>query len=149
MKYLLLPLFLLLGACVRYVPADAKTDEQEIRRLLHDTEKQFAAGNFDAALRFYSTDAVLMMPGKPPVRGNLAIRNNLARAFAEAKFSVVLEVAEVRVSRERDMAYVYGTAKAVAVALPSEASTTNWLAVFVRQTDGSFRVVADMFNAAE
>ena len=51
------------------------------------------------------------------------------------------------------MAYVYGTAKAVAAepaALPPQASTTtNWLAVFVRQPDGSFRVVADMFNVAE
>src|SRR6185436_9212593 len=107
MKYLLLPLFCLLAACVRYEPADARVDEAEIRRLLHDTGQQFAAGNFDAARRFYAKDAVLMMPGAPPVRGNEAIQTMLEHAFGETRVKVTLEITDVRISVERDMAYVY------------------------------------------
>jgi len=116
-------------------------DEEAIRRLMHDTEQQFSAGNFDAARRFYAQDAVLMMPGAPPVRGNAAIQAVLEKVFGAASVKVTLEITAVNFSSGRDMAYVYGTGTA-------DTHKTNWLAVFGRQPDGSWRVVADIFNSA-
>lgn len=150
MKYLLLPLILLVSACARDVP-DKAADEAAIRRLLQETDEQFGAGNFEAALRLYAPDAVLMAPGQPAVRGNQAIRAELERAFGATKLHVLLTVSEVHLSSASDMAYVFGTAELVAAdaaAVPTDTQPTQWLAVFVKQPDGAWRVVADMFNSA-
>jgi uncharacterized protein (TIGR02246 family) len=135
MKYLLLP-----------------DDEQAIRDLLKETEQQFGAGNFSAARNFYAEDAVLMMPGAPAVHGVDAIQAELERALGQGGVRVTLDVDEVRVASGRDMAYVYGTARAVPTdpaAAPAPDLGTKWLTVFGRSDDGAWRVVADMFNSTE
>jgi uncharacterized protein (TIGR02246 family) len=117
-------------------------DVEDILRLFIDTERQFAAGNFDAALDFYAKDAVLMLPGAPAIHGHEAIRAELERTFAAANVRVTLDVADIRVSRERDLAYAYGTA----LSTPGDLRT-KWLAVLAPRS-GQWRVVADMFNSA-
>jgi ketosteroid isomerase-like protein len=117
-------------------------DVEDILRLFKETGRQFGAGNFEAALDFYAQDAVLMLPGAPAIHGNEAIRAELERTFAAARVTVALEVTDIRVSRERDMAYAFGTA----TSNPGDIRT-KWLAVLAPRS-GRWRVVADMFNSA-
>lgn len=151
MKYLLLPLILLVSACTADTPVDKSTDEAAVRRLLREIDEHFGAGDFEAALRFYAPDAMLFAPGQPVVRGNEAIRAELERVFGPSKMRAVLTVLEVQLSQANDMAYVHGTAKLVAagpVEVPSGMGETKWLAVLVKQPDGTWRIAADIFNAA-
>ena len=77
MKYLLLPLFLLLGACVRYVPADAKVDEEAIRRALKrlirsaglDVETFESGAGFLDSLSSRRPDCVILDLHMPQVNG--------------------------------------------------------------------------------
>ncbi len=117
-------------------------DVEEILRLFQDTGRKFAAGDFAAALDFYAKDAVLMLPGAPAIHGHEAIRAELERAFAAANVRVTLSIADIRISKGRDMAYAYGTA----ISSPGDLRT-KWLAVLAPQS-GQWRVVADMFNSS-
>jgi uncharacterized protein (TIGR02246 family) len=117
-------------------------------------EKQIAA--FEAAANakdpgrlaaFYTDDATLMPPGSPMVEGRDGIRA-FWQAFLDAGASdPKLRIVKVRVAGET--AYEIGTWEANMPGPQGGVARTSgkYLVVWQRQSDGSVKMVADIFNA--
>lgn len=151
-----LGLLLLASGCKQQPGADSPAqsadnhakDEQAVR----DTDTQWAktAGthDVDGTVAYYTDDAVLMPPNGPKVTGKQAIR---AAWVTLAAPDVVLtwSPAKVDVSQSGDLAYIVGTYEDSfkdAKGKPAK-DRGKTLEVFRKQTDGSWKVVADMYSS--
>ncbi len=129
----------------------AKTSDASaaIRRL--DAEFMQAAGARDAAAlvkAFYAADAALMPPNHPLVTGRTAIQGFLQGLIDGGLTSIKLET---RVTASAgDLAYGRGrytlSLSPAGAAAPVE-DEGKYVVVYRRQSDGTWRAVADIFNS--
>lgn len=70
-----------LTACTKAVTSDTAADQAAIRDAEHAWYRAFNNGDAAAVAAFYADDAVLAAPDVPAVRGNLAIRDLIAKAI--------------------------------------------------------------------
>jgi uncharacterized protein (TIGR02246 family) len=71
----------LVAACATTPRVDVASEESAIRALNRQFEQAVASKNADAVARLYSTDAVIMPPNAPTVRGQAAVRAFWAEMF--------------------------------------------------------------------
>jgi uncharacterized protein (TIGR02246 family) len=76
-------LVVLAGCAKTAPPADTAADETAIRAINPAWFVAHNAGDADAIAVLYADDAVLNIPGVPPVRGRAAIREALAKDIAD------------------------------------------------------------------
>jgi ketosteroid isomerase-like protein len=116
------------------------------RELSEAFGRHFLARDFDALTRLYAEEAVLMPPGEPAVTGRPAIRSWFESLPPLAGFQVALDEIDGR----EDLAYVRGT-YSMTFGEPGGASQVplegKFLEIRKRQPDGSWLLVADMFNS--
>ena len=85
----------------------------------------------------------------PVVTGIPAIKEALQGAFADPNFSIDIRTAKVEVSKAGDYGYAQGTFTQKATNPKTkkvEAQDGKWVTVFKKETDGSWKAVADIFN---
>ena len=141
---------LLSGCSQAPAPAGRVADEAAIRQLLADSEKNFAARDFDKVMKFYSSDAVVFLPDKPMIKGADAIRAAMRDAFGDPNVAVAVKPDSVEVASSGDVAYGYGTGTSTITDPGTKAVTTvqsKWVTVFKKQPDGSWQAVADIYNS--
>ena len=103
-------LFLLMCACP-HTSSDQRL--AAVERTIREDEVNWAIAwgsqDLDRIVRHYADDAVLMLPGRPAIRGKPAIREVLRRLLAVENAVVTLATSFVAVSPDAEMAYSRGT----------------------------------------
>jgi uncharacterized protein (TIGR02246 family) len=128
----------------------AKSGAEEAIRLLQDEmARAFSNREFDAVMRCYAGDAVLLAPGRPAAVGSAAIALELRAAFADPDVEVAVRSTRIDVSADERMAAAWGSGLTT-ITDPATGRKTRiaskWLAVYRREGDG-WKVAADAFNA--
>jgi uncharacterized protein (TIGR02246 family) len=131
-----------------------KMDNQEpdvkpIRELEDKAREDAKAKDLDRYVSSYADDAVLLWPGAPMVTGRAAIREFMRVFLSMPDFSLSFVTAQVKVSRAGDFAYTYGTNKVTLVDPNGKKmkDSGKYLTVYRKQSDGTWKVVADMGNS--
>jgi len=145
-----LALFATLAAsCSKPMPDTRAADAEAIKATLAKADDAFAAHDFDAAMKMYATDAVLLVPGAPLIEGSDGIKAALQGALGDPNTTITITPTKVEVARSGDIAYGYGTGLTVMTDKDTGEKTeekSKWVTVFKKQSDGSWQAVADMFN---
>ena len=131
---LMLPLLVLMGCASTMSSNDA---DAYIRTAADRFTRAFNAGNADAVAGFYADDAVLLLPNAPPARGNAAIH---AAYAGVAGMHPTLDFAADRIAQAGDMAYETGH---YTMTMGGNRDQGNYLAVWRRQSNGDWKMVAD------
>jgi len=140
---------LLATGCKQQTPADTRAaDEKTIKDLDAQWSKTAGTRDLDGTVAYYSDDAVLMPPNAPIASTKQAIRALWAELL-DPKFSVAWQVTKVDVSQSGDLAYVVGTYTLAMKDTQGKPAMDRGkvIEVFKKQTDGSWKVVADMYSS--
>ncbi len=108
-----------------------------------------AAKDAEGTVSCYADDAVLMAPNVPIVTGKDAIRGFWKNMVARPGLAVAWKATKAEVARSGDLAYLIGTYE-LSVNDSSGKPVANqgkYSQVWKKQTDGNWKVVADMFNS--
>jgi ketosteroid isomerase-like protein len=100
---------------------------------------------------YYADDATLLMPNTPALNGKDAIRAALKPMLADPNFSLTFQDTRAEASKGGDMVYTTG-AYTMTVSDPKNPKSVttdkgNYLTVFRKQSDGSWKAVVDMINS--
>ncbi len=130
-------------------PIDTAAVASQLMQVSREWSEVVAAGDIDAAIEYWAEDAVMMVPGLPPLRGRAAIREYVEAGATLPGFSVRWEPLEAHVSESGDMAYLIErnqfTMQDSTGATVTESNKT--VTVWRRQADGTWKNVIDMWNA--
>lgn len=127
-------------------PADA--DEKALRDADEAWSKAAAAKDVDQTVAFYSDDAIVMPPNAQRATTKEAIRKLWKDLLTDAKIS--WKASKVEVAKSGDIGFIIGSYE-VAMNDPVTGKPVNdrgkYLEVWEKQTDGSWKVGADIFNS--
>lgn len=144
---------LILAACSPApppAPRDTRAaDARAIRDSIATSSAAAANKDFDKFFAFYDSDASVFIPDAPVATGLPAIKAALQRPFADPNFSIDIQTTKVEVSKAGDYGYAQGTfiQKATNSGTKKvEVRNGNWVTVFKKEPDGSWKAVADIFN---
>lgn len=137
MRKIAVPLFLLATACASNMATNSSSSsndaESYIRAAVPRFISAFNSGNADALSSFYADDAVLLLPNAPVARGAAGVR----QAFMSMSGArPTLDFAPDRINVCGDMATEVGH-------YTMSADRGNYVAVWRRQSDGTWKMTAD------
>jgi uncharacterized protein (TIGR02246 family) len=153
MRILALSAFALaLGACSSApAPVDKAAIEKSVREVEANMAKAMAAKDAKAFVSNYATDAVLMIPGEPAMKGHDAISAAISSMAADPNLKLEFEADRVEVSDSGDLAVTRGnytmTATDPATKKPMN-DKGSYVTVFRKQADGGWKDVLDI-NTSE
>ncbi len=107
------------------------------------------ARDLDAFVAFYAQDAAVHPPGEAPVTGLEAIRAYLGRYFQDSAFAVTFQPVSAGLSDDGTMGYTLSGAELRATG-PDGKPVTERIRdfhVWRKQTDGSWKLAIDIWNA--
>ena len=140
------------GACAQ-PPQDPEpivstaTDEAAIREVALANDAVMMAEDLDGLLARYADDVVRMDAGRPVMRGLEAIREAYVTRFAAWNFDVTSHVLDVKVAGDLAVARTSWTSHGVpADGGPEYQITGKSVLTFQRQTDGSWKIVWEIWN---
>ena len=150
MKRVIVPflgiVMLLMFGCTKQV--DTQTDIQALKNSLEEFEIAVNASDFETLASFYTEDAVRMPPNEPALVGNEAIRTGSKKGFEKYDYELEISTEEVRVVG--DWAFMRGVS-AVTITPKTGGKpiqgTSKWMAFRQRQSDGSWKIVSDIYNS--
>ncbi len=128
-------------------PDTRAADEQAIRDSEATWVKEFAAKDVDKTTAHYQDDASSMIPNMKLFAGKDAIRAGMKDEFGDPKFALDMHTAKVEVSKGSDMAYSQGTYTYTGTDPKTKKAMTetgNYVEVYKKQADGSWKVVEDI-----
>lgn len=148
-------LSLLSGACgYQQKPAPAPPDrraaeEKAIRALVVEWGKAMNAKDLEKSLSFYADEAHVFPPGQPIATTKEQRGQLWAQAFALPGFAISLTTTKVEVARSGDLAFETGAFEELANDKKGKPMTTKgkYVVVWCKQADGSWKAVADIWNA--
>ena len=122
---------------------EPETFEQAMATLGTDIVDAFNRGDVDACMEFYTDDATLFLPDRPPIKGREAIEAVLTE-YAAAGTKLV-SVDPVEVGSNGDLGYYAGACQ---LDMPADDGSTvkqtgKFVSVFRLQADGSWKAVID------
>jgi uncharacterized protein (TIGR02246 family) len=127
------------------VPAFSETDRAAVRAIINSTLDRIRARDFTGWAAEFTEDGLFMPPNHPAVRGRAALK-----AWADSLPPMpAFSFSHILVDGSGDIA-VATTAYAVTFAppgVPAMPDSGKQLAVFRRQRDGSWLVIAATFNS--
>jgi uncharacterized protein (TIGR02246 family) len=140
-------LVLAISGCAPQV--DVEADKAAIRDL-SDVQWLNAeqAKDVDSVLSVFADNASLFPPNASIVTGIEAIRARLSEEYSGPRVAISWQTTKVEVSRSGDLAYSHGTHE-VTVNDPEGNPVTDkgkWVTVWEKQPDGTWKVVADIWN---
>jgi uncharacterized protein (TIGR02246 family) len=129
-------------------PDTRAADEQTIRNLDAQWSKTAGTHDVDGTVAYYSDDAVLLPPNAPIVVGKKAIRESWV-ALLSPNIALSWQSKKIEVSKSGDLAYVVGTYSLTATDAHGNPNTDRGktVEVFKKEADGTWKVVADMYNS--
>ena len=145
-------LALLALGCSQQPPAPADTraaDEATIRDTDIAWSKAAEAKDLNATVAPYADDASAFAPNAPIATGKQAITQMWTGIFQAPGAAVSWEPVKVEVARSGDLGYAHGTYQ-LTMNDPAGKPLTDrgkYVTVWKKQADGSWKVVADIFNS--
>ncbi len=140
-------LMLAVAGCAPKV--DDPKDVAAIKAMVEAWGPGITAGDVAALTGQFADNAVRLPPNQPILVGKEAVRSDLQAYLNRYRQEEVDVAEEVRVVG--DLAYVRGTAKARATPKATGAAVIDdsgkWVTVFRRQSDGSWKIVVDIWNS--
>src|SRR5713226_4322452 len=139
-----------LGCTRQQTPPDAlAAQEAAIRQADLAWSKAMTDKQLDATVSHYAEEASIFPPHAPTATGKSAIRDVWTRYFAMPGFLVTCHPVTIEASRSGDIGYTQGPYD---LAYNDAKGNTikdrgKYLAVWKKQSDGAWRVVADIFNS--
>jgi uncharacterized protein (TIGR02246 family) len=125
-------------------PDTRATDEATIRAADADWVKAAGAKDLEKCMSYYADDAVFLSSGAPAAVGKDNIRKNIQGLLA-APVQMTVNVASVTVARSGDLAMDQGTVQATVTDKKGKtsASTSQYVLVWKKMPDGSWKIAAD------
>ncbi len=147
-KILILPLLTFGLICCQSPKVDQKAEAEKLMELSREWAKTAGTGDTEKILNYWATDAIVMNPGQPSLRGHEAIRQMLVASSKIPGFAISWEPKEAYVSESGDIGYViannYLTMKD---SLGNTKTTFNkGVEIWKKQIDGSWKNIVDIFN---
>ena len=148
--------FATLAACTQAPPSPPPDTRAADAQALRDAEAKAAAlmaqkdKDFDQMATFGADDGSLMVPNMSNVRGNAAIKSFLKEQFSDPNFTLKWGADTVEVAKSGDLGYTQGTYVMTMTDAKTKKVVTEkgkYATVFKKQSDGSWRAVADINNA--
>jgi uncharacterized protein (TIGR02246 family) len=129
-------------------PGLSAADETAVRAVDAEWSRAVSAGDGAALTALYASDATLLPPNEPVVKGEAVKKYN---ADMTASFSGPIEVTTTAVDGRGDLAYAVGMYRATltpkkAGAKPLPTEEGKYLEVFKKQADGSWKIVYEIWN---
>jgi ketosteroid isomerase-like protein len=142
-----LSLALVIAACAPAAPAGlSDAVRSQLKAIIDDFTKRLMAKDWAGLAGLYSTDAILMPPNEPAVKGRAAIQAWISAFPPISSFSLTAD----DVDGGGDVAYVRGTYQ-MSFTVPGTTTPVNdhgkYLEIHKRQADGSWLTTADTFNS--
>ena len=108
-----------------------------------------AAKDLDRMMSFFTDDASELPPNAPVATGKAAIRTLWSQLFATPGFALSWQPTKAEVSRGGDLGYTIGTYELSMTDTTGKPVTDRgkYVTVWKKQKDGTWKVVADMFNS--
>ena len=145
-----LGLLALTGACTSTVPDTREADVKAVKNVEAAWVKDIATKDVDKFARYYSDDASLLMPNAPTISGRENIRAALKPLLADPNFALTFQATRAEASKGGDFVYTVGT-YSMTMSRPADKTVATdqgkYLTVFQKQSDGSWKAVADMINS--
>jgi uncharacterized protein (TIGR02246 family) len=143
-----------LGVACSNTPAPAPdtrdADIQAVKQLEVSWAKDAATKDADKWASYFTDDASGLYPGAPTINGKPALRAALAAYFADPNFSLSFQSNKAMAAKSGDMVYTQGTYTMTMSDPKTKKPLTDkgkYLTVFTKQSDGSWKAVADIFNS--
>ncbi len=135
------------GAVASAPAVDAAADEQAIRAINPAWFKAHKAGDVEGIVAQYSDDAVISVPGVPPVRGTAAIRESFTKDVRDMAAAGLSQNpgANPEFMVSGDLAYEWNTFKLTDKS-GKTVETGKYLTVFGRR-NGKWAIVRDIWNS--
>jgi uncharacterized protein (TIGR02246 family) len=137
------------SGCAREAADTRAQDERAIRATDTATLKAAQAKNVDGVAASYAEDASWLPPNAPMVTGKASIRAGWSKLIANPGFNIDWQIDRVEVARSGDLAYViyaYQMALVNAQGKTVDDHGKN-MAVWRKQPDGTWKMVAESFNS--
>ena len=145
-----LSLVALLSNAIGQQPSDARaTAAAAIRAADAAGLRAAQAKDVANATANYADDASWLPPHAPIIKGKDAIRSAWAQLLSSPGFKIDWQITQVDVSRAGDMAYTlykYEMTMGTSNGAPIQDSGKD-MAVWKKQSDGTWKIVADTFNS--
>ena len=137
------------ASCKNEPPDTRAQDERAIRAADAATLKAAQANDVDGAVVNYANDADWLPPNAPIVHGKTAIRAGWAKLIGNPGFTIDWQINKLEVSRAGDIAYTIYTYQMTLDGANGKPITDQGkdMAVWKKQSDGSWKMVADTFNS--
>ncbi|MGH9679255.1 MAG: YybH family protein [Candidatus Acidiferrales bacterium] len=137
--------------CAPAQPPAAPDHRAAIEQTIRDGEaqwvKDFAAKDVDKVAAHYADDASSMIPDMALMTGQQAIRAGLKEEFSDPHSSLDFHPTQVEVSKSEDLAYSQGKYTYTSTDPRTKKALIehgNYVEVYKKQADGSWKVVADI-----
>ncbi len=131
-------------------PIDIEVVRNEVRNADVAWMDAMRSKSADRFMEFLTADATLMPPNEPQVAGPVNIRDWVTHLFAMPGFDVEWEATTVEVAAAGDLAYTSGRYD-LKLEMPGGApmsDTGKYTTVWKKQSDGTWKVVVDIFNSS-
>jgi ketosteroid isomerase-like protein len=124
-------------------------DERAIREADAVTLKAAQAKDIDGVVVNYAEDATWLPPHAPMVKGKSALRAGWAKLIRSPGFNIDWQINKLEIGRSGDLAYATYTYELALEDAYGKPITDHGkdLAVWKKQPDGSWKMVADAFNS--
>ena len=125
---------------------DAASVEKTLRGIEAQWNKDYDARNIDAVMAHYADDAALANPGMALAAASQSRRSAITQFLADPNMNIDFASDRVQVAKSGDLAYTRGhfTMQATDPATKRPRTETgNYLTVWQKQSDGSWKAVED------
>jgi ketosteroid isomerase-like protein len=127
-------------------------DVEREREALLKTDQEWAAeaasGDIDRIVSYWSDDAVVLPPNRPPLVGKAAIRKFVAESKTIPGFGISWKATRAVIAAAGDMGYTVATNRITMTGADGKPAVIKGQAVTVwrKEPDGSWRCVLDIWN---
>jgi uncharacterized protein (TIGR02246 family) len=132
-------------------PPDTRAaDVQTVKDLETAWGKDMAAKDADKWASYYSEDAIGLFPGMGILNGKANIKAALPPFLGDPNFALTLQSTKIVASKGGDMVYSVGNYTMTLTNPKTKKPVTDkgkYLTVYMKQTDGSWKAVADTYNS--
>jgi len=129
-----------LAGCAR----SANVEQERNALLAADREWSQTTKDVDKFASYFAADATTYPEGMPAVNGADAIRKTFAEMSATPGFSVSWTPVKADVAATGDVGFTTGTTM---MAMGGASSKGKYVTIWKKQTDGTWKVVEDIFNS--
>jgi uncharacterized protein (TIGR02246 family) len=133
--------------------APAADTKSAIEKALRDLDAQWSAAagakDVDKTVSFYSNDAIVMPPNASAATTKESIRSAWKEMLASPGAAISWRTTKVEVAKSGDLAYVSGTYEETMTDASGKPVKDHgkYVEVWKKQADGSWKVVADIWNS--